>query len=64
MKYVYLPVITPARARKSALQHLVHTFFGGSAQEAVAALLEDGRFRDGELERLQRLITQARKEGR
>ena|SRR5437867_859467 len=64
VKYVYLPVIAPSRARRSALQHLVHTFFGGSAQEAVAALLEDGRFREGELERLQRLIAQARKEER
>jgi predicted transcriptional regulator len=63
-RYVYIPTIAPSRARRSALQRLVHTFFGGSAREAVAALLEDGRFGEEELEGLRKLIDQARKEGR
>ena len=64
VRYVYLPTVAPSKARKSALQRLVHTFFGGSAQEAVAALLEDTKLRKGDLDRLQDLIDQARKEGR
>src|SRR5205085_11785090 len=63
-RYVYIPTIAPSRARRSALQRRVHTFFGGPAREAVAALLEDGRFGEEELEGLRKLIDQARKEGR
>jgi BlaI family penicillinase repressor len=64
VRYVYLPTVTPAKARKSALQRLVHTFFNGSAQEAVAALIEDSKLEKADLDRLQDLIAQARKEGR
>ena len=64
VRYVYLPTVAPAKARKSALQRLVHTFFGGSAQEAVAALLEDSKLEKDDLDRLQELFDQARKEGR
>jgi BlaI family penicillinase repressor len=64
VRYVYLPTVTPAKARKSALRRLVHTFFNGSAQEAVAALLEDSKLDEAGLDRLQDLIAQARKEGR
>ena len=39
LKYVYLPIVSPEKERVSALRHLVRTFFGGSAREAVAALL-------------------------
>jgi predicted transcriptional regulator len=64
MRYVYLPTVAPAKARKSALEKLVHTFFGGSAREAVAALIEDANLEHDDLDRLQDLIEQARKEGR
>jgi predicted transcriptional regulator len=64
LRYVYIPTVTPAKARKSALRHLVRTFFGGSAQEAVAALLEDTRLSRDELDRLERLVEKARKEGK
>jgi predicted transcriptional regulator len=64
VRYVYLPTVTAAKARKSALQRLVHTFFGGSAREAVAALIEDSNLPEEDLDRLQDLIAQARKEGR
>lgn len=64
--YVYTPTLDRTRARTSALAHVVDTFFGGSASEAVAALLGlQGRdlSRD-ELDELGALIEQARKEGR
>jgi predicted transcriptional regulator len=64
--YVYAPTQRPDRARASALAHVVHTFFGGSATDTVAALLDlEGRelSRD-ELDELGALIEQARKEGR
>jgi BlaI family transcriptional regulator, penicillinase repressor len=64
MKYVYLPTVAPSRARRSALQRLVRTFFGGSTSEAMAALLEEKRLGADDLDRLEDLIAQARKEGR
>jgi BlaI family transcriptional regulator, penicillinase repressor len=64
VRYVYIPTVTPAKARRSALRHLVRTFFGGSAQQAMAALLEDTRLSDEELDRLERLVERARKEGK
>ena len=63
-KYVYIPTVAPSRARRSALQRLVRTFFGGSTREAVAALREDRTLAREDLDRLQALIDQARKEGR
>lgn len=65
-RYVYLPKQTRARAGRSALKRLLKTFFDGSAERAVAALLEVSRSELGqdELDRLSRLIAQARKEGR
>ena len=64
-RYVFLPTVNRDRARKSALKHVVRTFFDGSATDAVAALLEgDGRLSESELDRLSWMIEQARKEGR
>jgi len=65
-RYVFSPVVPRAAARRTAMQSLVETFFGGSAEEAVAALLDDSRERlgDAELERLAALIAAARSEGR
>src|SRR5437660_9954410 len=40
LRYVYLPTVTRDTARRSALRHVLSTFFGGSVEEAVAALLD------------------------
>jgi len=64
-RYVFLPIVNRDRARKSALTHVVRTFFDGSATEAVAALLNDGgKLSEAELDRLSAMIEQAREEGR
>ncbi len=65
LRYVYLPVVKRQAARKSAVRHLVETFFEGSSEKAVAALLggEASRLSDEELERIAGLIEKARKEG-
>jgi predicted transcriptional regulator len=64
-RYVYIPTVTRDKARRSAMRHLVRTFFDGSTEDAVAALLQnDAGMRDEELERLSQLIDAAKKEGR
>jgi predicted transcriptional regulator len=65
LRYVYVPAVPRHAARKSALRHLVDTFFDGSAEKTVAALLggESARLSDAELERLSELIARARKDG-
>ena len=65
-RYVYLPTLPRTQARRSMLKHVVSTFFSGSTEQAVAALLEnaDTRFTEAELDRLSNLIEQARKQGR
>lgn len=61
-RYLYRPTLTKQRATRSALNHLVDTFFNGSAGQAMAALLDDstGELSDHELGRLEELIQQAR----
>lgn len=65
-RYVFLPTVPRERALQSALRRLLHTFFDGSTEQAVAALLDlsSTRLSDAELERLSQLIADARKEGR
>ena len=65
-KYVYRPTEPHESASRSALGHLVDTFFGGSASDAVAALLDvsSNRLSDADYRRMQQLIEEARKEGR
>ncbi len=63
-RYVYLPTVAREKARKAALAHLVKTFFDGSVERAVTALLDSGgRLTDEEYDRLARLIKRARSEG-
>jgi BlaI family penicillinase repressor len=64
-RYVYVARVDRDKARHSALRHLVQTFFDGSAEQAVAALIDDGagRLTDEELARMGRMIAKARKEG-
>lgn len=66
MKYVYRPTVAPDKARRSAVEHLLATFFGGSAGDAVAAVLNHSREKltDSELDQLANLIEEARKDGR
>ena len=65
-RYVYLPRVDRDRAMQGALDHLVSTFFQGSAMSAVMTLLEQPgmEMSDDEMERMTALITRARKEGR
>jgi len=62
--YVYVPAVPRDVARRSALRHLVETFFDGSTEKVVAALLggEVARISPEELDRLARLIAKGRKE--
>jgi len=64
-KYVYRPTQSRATASRSAIQHLMKTFFSGSATDAVAAILDDSseKLTDEDLKRLEQLIDKARKEG-
>jgi predicted transcriptional regulator len=64
LRYVYAPAVPRHAARKSALRHLIDTFFDGSAEKAVSALLggEAARLTDAELERIAATIAKARKE--
>ena len=65
-RYVYAPRVRPEQARRSALRHLVDTFFGGSAAQAASALLDhhSAQLSAQELEELTQRIAQARREGR
>ena len=65
-RYVYLPAVARNDARKSALSHVVATFFDGSVEDAVVALVESSRAKlsKEELERLSQSIAKAKKEGR
>ena len=64
LRYVYFPVVARHTARKSALRHLVDTFFDGSAEKAVAALLggEGSRLSADELDRIADLVSKTRKD--
>jgi len=65
-RYVYLPTLSRAKARRSALESLLETFFDGSTEQVVAALLDVSRddLSADDLDRLATLIDDARKEGR
>ena len=65
-RYLYLPVVSSDRARRSILQDIVKRLFDDSTEKAVAALIESSsaRMSDAELERLRRLIAAARRQGR
>ena len=64
-RYVYLPVMDPARLKTSAIKHLVQTFFNNSAGSAVAAMVGvlGDDLSDDELAALERAIKRARKKG-
>ena len=65
-RYVFTPVVARDTARKSAVSHLLRTFFDGSVEQAMTALLDatDRKLSSAEVERLAALIEQRKKEGR
>ena len=65
-RYVYFPTVPADRARRSAMRHLLQTFFQGSPEKAVAALIDMSRaeLSETDLDRLSHLIDEAREEGR
>lgn len=65
-RYVFSPTVARATAQRSALSRVVQTFFDGSTQDAVEALIDmsSTRLSEDDLSRLSRLIDEARKEGR
>jgi predicted transcriptional regulator len=64
-RYVYVPTVGRDNAKRSALHHMLKTFFDGSAEQAISALLDESsaKLSDAELDRLARLIDQARTTG-
>ena len=65
-RYVYTPLLPREKARRSALSHLMRTFFDGSTEDVVAALLDisEDSLSEDDYRRLLKLIEKARKEGR
>src|SRR5213082_1859853 len=65
LRYIYMPAVARRAARKSALRHLVDTFFEGSTEQVVGALLggEGARLSEAELNRIAELVARAKKEG-
>jgi predicted transcriptional regulator len=61
-RFVFRPTTPRSRARTTALRHLLRTFFNGSTEQVVNALLQDARPSPAELERLAAAIEQARAE--
>lgn len=66
LRYVFMPVVPRDKARRSAVRHLLETFFDGSPEQAVATLLDVSaqNLSPEEYDRLAELIERARKEGR
>jgi BlaI family penicillinase repressor len=66
LRYVYLPAESPQKIRRSAVKHLVETFFEGSPEKVVEALVgrDADRLSDDELDRIAQLIDRARREGK
>jgi len=65
LRYVYTPALARHAARRSALRHLVDTFFDGSTEKVVGALLgpDGGRLSPSELDRIAEMVAKARKGG-
>jgi BlaI family penicillinase repressor len=66
LKYVYLPTVARDKAKRSAVKHLVDTFFKDSPEQVVAALLDvsSTRLTRAELDRMADMIEKARREGK
>ncbi len=66
LRYVFIPVVSREKARRSAVRHLLETFFEGSPEQAVATLLDVSaeNLSPEELDRLAAMVEKARQEGR
>ena len=66
LKYVYAPVVAREKAKRSAVKHVMETFFNGSAEQIVAALLDvsSTKLTREELDRMAEMIEKAKKEGK
>lgn len=65
LRYVFVPTLPREQAKHSALRHMIETFFEGSTEQAVAALLDSSsaRLSANELDRLSELIEKAKRTG-
>jgi BlaI family penicillinase repressor len=66
LRYVYVPMVAHDKAKRSAVKHLVDTFFRGAPEDVVAALLDvsSSRVTREELDRMSEMIERAKREGR
>ena len=66
LKYVYVPTVARDKAKRTAVKHVMETFFNGSPEQIMAALLDvaSTRLTREELDRMSRLIEDAKKEGK
>ena len=66
LKYVFTPVVAREKAKRSAMKHVMETFFNGSAEQTVAALLDvsSTKLTRDELDRMAEMIEKAKKEGK
>ena len=66
LKYVYVPTVARDKAKRSAVKHVMETFFNGSAEQIVAALLDvaSTRLTREELDRMSEMIEKAKEEGK
>ena len=66
LKYVYTPTVTREKAKRNAVKHLLHTYFGGSPEQIVAALLDvsSSDLTREELDRMTEMIEKAKREGK
>jgi BlaI family penicillinase repressor len=64
-RYVYMPIVEKNQASRSALRHVLNTFFGGSVTQAISALLDEDskHLSEEDWQRLSLMIEEARKEG-
>jgi BlaI family penicillinase repressor len=65
-RYVYIPTVERARASRSALRHVLNTFFEGSVTQAISALLDEDskHLSEKDWQRLSVMIAEARREGK
>ena len=61
LRYIYSATISPAVAKRTALQQYLHTFFGGSLRQMMTALVREGSWDDEDLDALKAEIERARK---
>jgi len=66
LKYVFVPTMAREKAKRSAVKHLLDTFFNGSPEQTMAALLDvaSTRLTREELDRMSEMIEKAKREGK